>query len=250
MSGQHRPRASVRPDLRRPLPSDLAERENHLERDGEQGVPLESPEPVQTENKPDELAGLDSESLGDHERDQKEIRQQNPPEPGRERSEPAHGKERRHDRDDEHDGTHEEDDRRDRVDERVETLPERPPGRERGAHHLDEDLQGAAPPPPTLTDEVPSLVRRLNPNVALEHADPMTGASDSDRVLQILREAGFVPGAEPVQYAPPDDHPRPAEVHEQPEPLLRDLETLEPEARPVVIEAGDEGPVRVESPRK
>ena len=74
----------------------------------------------------------------------------------------------------------------------------------------------------------------------------MTGASDSDRVLQILREAGFVPRAEPVQYAPPDEHPRPAEVHEQPEPLLRDLETLEPEARLVVIEAGDEVPVRVD----
>src|SRR5207245_7803909 len=108
----------------------------------------------------------------------KEIRQQTHPDAAPGRSKVANGKERRHDRDDEHDGTHEEDDRRDRVDERVETLPERPPGRERGAHHLDEDLQGAAPPPPTLTDEVPSLVRRLNPNVALEHADPMTGASD------------------------------------------------------------------------
>ena len=82
-------------------------------------------------------------------------------------------------------------------------------------------------------------IHRLDPDVRVEHPDAQAGLRETQRVLEVLREAGFVPRPQCLEDAPSKEHPGAGEVHEQPEPLLRGLQALEPEPRLVVVESGD-----------
>src|SRR5438093_10035098 len=84
-----------------------------------------------------------------------------------------------------------------------------------------------------------SPVDRLEPDVRVEHADPDTGACETEGILEVFREAGFVPGPDGLEDAPTEEHPRAGEVHEQSETLLGVLQALEPEPRLVVVQSGE-----------
>ena len=91
-------------------------------------------------------------------------------------------------------------------------------------------------------------IDRLDPDVRVEHADSDTGACETEGILEVFREAGFVPGPDGLEDAPTEEHAGAGEVHEQSETFLRGLQALEPEPRLVVVQSGDRVRVLVHDP--
>src|SRR5207244_7450610 len=99
-------------------------------------------------------------------------------------------------------GAHEEDEGRAGVQEGVDPFPPTSTDPEATSGGPREHLQGATPPPLPLPDQMRGPIHGLDPDVRVEHPDPQAGLRETQRVLEVLREAGFVPRPQCLADAP------------------------------------------------